>query len=332
MEIIAEIGAANGNLAYAMSAATAAAQAGAHMIKGQMYRRDTLVTTTAETYGAERLEEAATQWDNFEHTLTYEQWGLVKDHCDGMGVGFGASVFDHQAIIAGEKMGIGCYKIASADLTYKQLIVHAASTGKRMIVSTGGSYATEIKRAARWIFDAGGRDVTWLACTLCYPTDVRDANLLRMISLRNLLDGPVGYSDHTEGITVMLRARELGADVLEKHFTVTPGEGGDHNFAVTATQLGEYFQKAAVNAYGDVEADGHPTLSPRACEWPARLNARRSVTVIRDLPAGHTLADRDLALLRPGTGIAPDNLPAVVGACLVKSVKAGTTLLPNMIH
>lgn len=333
MKLIAEIGPADGSLLYAWNAVTAAAQAGAWMVKGQLYRRDTLVTQTAFTYGHSSLREPETQWDNFANVLSYEDWQTVKDHCDELGVEFGASVFDLQAVEACERMG-ATVKIASGDITFRQLIERAAASGLPLIISTGGSYAQEIKQAARWVWAAGGRDVTWLACTMCYPTKVGDANLLRMRSLQELLQTDrVGYSDHTEGVQVALRAFELGAVMVEKHFTVTPMAGGDHNFAATPQQFEQLIDTLTAGlGSGWEEGDGSPLLMPLACEATARTGARRSLTVTRGLPAGHILTDDDLMVLRPGTGIAPDWLEAVVGCELRMPVMAGTVLTRRMVH
>jgi len=166
--------------------------------------------------------------------------------------------------------------------------------------------------------------VTVLACTLSYPCGSEDANLLRMLSLRRLTDGPVGYSDHTFGVGAMIRAYELGAEMVEKHFTITPGEGGDHDFAVTPDQMQSYWlykERPSAEVY-----DGVSQLGPVASELQAREGARRSLHAGRDLTQGNMLRSNDVMMLRPGTGLEPWQLDEYLGRPLKRDVPAGQVL------
>ncbi len=276
MKIIAEIGPANGSVDYAIAAAEAASRAGAWAVKGQMYRRETLTSRTAATYAQGLTRVPATQWEDFADTIPYKDWRHVKDACDGLGIVFFASVFDFDAVDACEAIGVGHYKIASGDITYQQLLLEVGATGKQVFVSTGAATIDEYRRAAEWI---GHDRVIPFVCTLAYPTTYNEAHLDR-IRYWSSTGQQVGWSDHTPGIAALIVAREMGAVVAEKHFTITPLAGGDHDFAVTPKELEDFTTGNYAPVSGrdfDILA-GSYYLTPRSVEEPARVGARRSTS------------------------------------------------------
>jgi N,N'-diacetyllegionaminate synthase len=323
MELILEIGPANGDLDYALDIVAAAKESGADWVKGQIYNRDQLVTVGARTYAQEGVAVPLTQYEDFGKQLSYDGWYRVAEECHRLGVGFFASVFDYNAIQFCEELGVERYKIASGDITYKQLIQTVAGTGKHVILSTGASTYNEIHRAVQWVtyFDS---ELTVLACSLSYPTRIDDANLLRMKTIRPIWP-EVGYSDHTFGVGAIVRARQLGAVMVEKHFTITPGMGGDHDFAVTPEQLKNIDWTVGHHAY-----DGSPLLEPTHAEMKARVGARRSVWAVRDLVQGSLLEPYDVDVLRPGGGLEPWQLDDYWGRPLRVDVPAGQALYPRM--
>ena len=318
--IIAEIGSAHGDIDHAIRMATAAAFAGATHIKGQAYRRELLVSETAPTYGDDALSEKDTQWDNFASNIL--DWRPVAEACHDLGVRFGLSAFDLAALHDAAKY-VDFLKLASADLTYRDLQRAAANTGLPLIISTGASTETEVRRAAAWVEDA--RDVTFLACSLSYPT-WGTAHLARMMTLREVTGRPVGYSDHTLGTAAIVRAFALGASIVEKHFTITPGEGGDDNFAIGSEQLLSVTELlSTTEPVGDKRLDGSSVLAPTADELPALRNARRSWHASVDLPEGHVLRRDDLVALRPDVGVSVDK--DVMGLRLLNPVLAGEPIM-----
>jgi sialic acid synthase SpsE len=134
-----------------------------------------------------------------------------------------------------------------------------------------------------------------------------------MLTLKAAFGLPVGYSDHTPGIEIAIAAVAMGAEIIEKHFTLDrllPGP--DH----AASLEPEEFRKMVV-AIRNVEAAlGSGIKAPAACELPNIAVARKSVVAARDLPAGHRLAPGDLEIKRPGNGLAPKLLPALIGRSL----------------
>ena len=337
MELVLEIGPANGDLEYAFDVCAAAKESGADWVKAQIYDRDLLTTKTARTYAHDGVHTAETQYEDFEKQLTYDEWEKVKVRCDEIGIGFFASVFDVGAVHFCESLEVERYKIASGDITYKQLIETVAATGKFVIMSTGASTEQECMRAWSWATQALPiqRGDGWemkspapmlLACSLSYPCKPEDANLLRMDTLKGFTGMDVGYSDHTFGVGALHRAHHLGAVLVEKHFTITPGAGGDHDFAVTPQQLrgmGSWAQGSSIY-------DGSPVLETSTAERKARIGARRSIFTRRDLVEGVPLRVEDISFLRPGGGLEPWEADDILSRPLKQDVTTGTALKRNM--
>lgn len=324
MEIVLEVGPANGDLQYALDIAHAAKESGADWIKGQIFNRDRLVTKTAATYAQEGIAVADTQYEDFKAQLSYDEWAAVKQECDRIGIGFFASCFDMEAIAFCHALGVERFKIASGDITYKQLIERAAASGRMLVMSTGASTYEEVQRAKTWA-TRGHTNLILLACSLAYPTKKADANLTRMQTLRPIWP-EVGYSDHTFGVGAIVRAKHLGAVMVEKHFTITPGAGGDHDFAATPAQIRQLVEWDA----GDPVYDGTPELEPSLVEMKARTGARRSVWAKSDLVQGTILGYEHVEMLRPGGGLEPWQMDDVIGRPLLVDVPQETVLRADM--
>ncbi len=218
--LVAEIGAANGDLQYALDCVAAFAEAGATMIKAQLYTADTLVTEDAKPYG-KNLSEPATQHEMFSNSLTYDEWFVVKELCATIGVKFFGSVFDLDAVDAGMQQKWDVFKIASGDITYRRLIEFTAQacadTGATLMFSTGGSTFDEVMHARLWIGDVSpdvlaGSEM--LVCTLSYPTSLEDANVDRIGTWTTEVVSNVGYSDHTRGLAAADYAYRIGASLV----------------------------------------------------------------------------------------------------------------------
>lgn len=138
--------------------------------------------------------------------------------------------FDFESVDHLDSLGVPMFKIASGDLTYHQLLTYIAQKGRPVVLSTGAAHLAEIKDAVDVIKRAGNEQIILLHCTLAYPTPLDRANLLMMQHLaKEFPDLPVGLSDHTPGSAAAVAAAMLGAVMIEKHFTHTPGPAAGDN-------------------------------------------------------------------------------------------------------
>lgn len=302
--VVAEIGSCQGDVQLAIDTAQAAIEAGAWMVKGQFYNADRLVTKTAPGYGKDSISEPATQYEAFTDALDYDEWAKVAAAVDGQ---FFASVFDLEAC---QDYLYEYVKIASADITYRGLIEAAVGTGAKLVMSTGASMEEEINRALAWCHPVRP---TLLVCTLCYPTEPADAHV-RRVSQMQLAYPDTGYSDHTRGIQAARLAFEYGAVMVEKHFTIRPGTGGDHDFAIGPDQMQSLvYDDFPVSGSIRTVYGGNPDIGVLACESSARKLARRSIHAAVDIPGGATITRNMLTVIRPADGLEPWLLEAVKG-------------------
>ncbi|MBM5796676.1 MAG: N-acetylneuraminate synthase [Cyanobacteria bacterium K_Offshore_0m_m2_072] len=333
--VIAEAGVNhNGSLELAHQLVELAAEAGADVVKFQTFK--------AEQLASRRAPKAAYQVDQTgggdqlamlrQLELPLEAFAELANHCRELGIGFLSTPFDLASAEALIALGMRCLKVPSGELTNAPLLRGLAATGLPLIVSTGMATLDEVEQAVEWITAARAaaghgaplaEALTLLHCTSNYPTPLAAVNLRAMQTLAQRFGLPVGYSDHTAGISVAPLAVALGARVIEKHFTLDRTlPGPDHQASLEPDELAALVQqvRAAETALGS------PEKAPVAAELEVRVAARRSVTLARDLPAGAALAAADLTLQRPGHGIAPVDLEQVLGRQLKAALSAGHTL------
>ena len=142
--------------------------------------------------------------------------------------------------------------------------------------------------------------------------------------MAELFQCPVGLSDHTMGIGASVAAVALGARVIEKHFTLDRDmEGPDHRASLEPGEL-----KAMVTAIRNIEQaiTGSGIKEPSPSELKNKAIARKSIHLLKDLPAGYILTDQDLVMKRPGSGISPMHVSNVVGKKLLKALPADQLL------
>jgi sialic acid synthase SpsE len=235
------------------------------------------------------------------------------DYCRKVGIQFLSSPFDEQSADLLAEMDLPLYKIPSGEITNLQFLDHVARKGRPIILSTGMSTLGEIEEAVTVLRTAGNNRLTLLHCVTEYPAPYAEVNLRAMHTLRVAFGLPVGYSDHTPGYEISIAAVALGAEVIEKHFTVDRSlPGPDHAASLEPDEL-----EQMVTAIRHVEvALGDGIKRPAQCELPNISVARKSVVASRSLIAGQRLTAEDLDIKRPGNGIAPRLKPMLIGRTL----------------
>ena len=317
--LVAEIGPAEGDLAYALEAVREASRAGVWAVKAQFYEAGLLASPDARPYwkGGE-----GTQRVYYQRQLTGGEWGVVKEACDRAGIVFFASVFDRRALALALSLDCPYVKVASGDITNRPLLEAIRETGKPVLLSCGASFEHEIRRALCWLDPS---PVLPLACSLEYPTPPVRASLRRIPMMRDLF-GPVGYSNHVPGINAVIAAKQLGAILAETHFTITPGGGGDHDFAVTADQILEADWDRTPFGYDMMF--GHPQLlGPHSGETAARVGARRSLHAASPIGEGEPFTQDNLVALRPMPGWEPWRIDYLLGSRARRAYDAGERIL-----
>jgi sialic acid synthase SpsE len=215
------------------------------------------------------------------------------------------------------QLGVPLFKISSGDLNNIPFLVEVARYRRPIILSTGMATLAEVRDSVLAIGRAGNRQLTLLHCTTDYPAAYRDVNLRAMATLREAFKLPVGLSDHTPGIEVSVAAAALGAEVIEKHFTLDKGMSGpDHQASLSPDELADL-----VKAVRNVEAAlGDGCKAPRPCERAVSKVARKSLVAASDILPGMKVTPEMVTIKRPGTGMLPSLIDQVIGSRAVKRV------------
>ncbi len=315
--IIAEAGVNhNGSIELALKLIDEAKASGADAVKFQTFRADRLAARSAPKalYQERTTTIAESQFAMLERLeLDAAAHRRLIEHCKEIGIQFLSSPFDAESADLLDSMNMPIYKVPSGEITNLPFLKHLAGKKKPMILSTGMSTLEEVEEAVRTIRSAGVADLTLLHCVTEYPAPYAEINLRAMQTLKSAFDLPVGYSDHTLGIEIAIAAVAMGAVVIEKHFTLDRSlPGPDHAASLEPAELGQM-----VAAIRHVEsALGSGIKAPAPCELPNIPVARKSIVAARFLPAGHRLESVDLNIKRPGSGLAPKLLPALIGRTL----------------
>lgn len=285
-------------------------------------------TVKFQTYSAEKIYSKKTPKMSYlkKNELTKEGesiYDLIKrieiprewhkelyNYCEDKGIIFLSTPFDLKAVDELEDVGVKAYKIASFEITHIPLLEYVAKTGKPIILSTGMADLSDIETALEVIYKNNNKKVILLHCAINYPPKYEDINLRAMDTMRQAFQLPVGFSDHTLGITSDIAAVARGACVIEKHYTIDRTlPGPDHPFALEPDEL-----KSMVQAIRDTEdALGSPIKKHTEAEEEMYKLARRSIVASCNIPKGTMITREMIDVKRPGYGIHPKMMDVVIG-------------------
>jgi N-acetylneuraminate synthase len=329
--VIAELsGNHNGDIERALALIDAAAEAGADAVKLQTYTADT-ITIDHDGPGF-RLEgglwHGRTLHDLYSEAFTPFEWHeALFRRARERGLICFSSPFDETAIELLEKLDAPAFKIASFEAVDLPLIARASRGGKPLIVSTGMTSPQEIGRAVETATTAGAGGVCLLHCVSAYPATFAEANLAMIPRLADDYGCVVGLSDHTPGTAAAVAAIALGARVIEKHFTLARADGGpDAAFSLEPAEL----KALAHDCRAAFDALGVATYKRSETEAHNR-QFRRSLYVVRSVARGAVLTREDVRSIRPGFGLEPKHLDAVLGRKAVRDLACGEPLAFEML-
>ena len=307
-----------------------AADAGADAIKFQTFKAEKLVTKTAPRFwnwGGEEIPNG-TQYDSYSKLdkLPLDAYYEIAATCTRHNIEFLSTPFDEEsADFLTAELDMKAIKVSSSDITNISFLKYLAKKQLPMMVSTGAATLGEIEEAVNTIRNEGNEKIIILHCTLCYPTEAKDANLRIISTLKTVFPQyPIGLSDHTKGITIPIAAVALGAKVIEKHYTIdkTLLKSADHWLSVDAQEL-----KDMVNNIKMVEsALGSSEKKVFDVEQVTYKYDKRSIVAAKDIPGGTIIGEDMLVMKRPGTGIQPKFIDLITGRKAVKDIKEDTLL------
>jgi len=321
--IIAEAGVNhNGDIQMAKKLIDAAVEAGVDYVKFQTFKADNLVSKSAKkaSYQSVNINDGDdsqyTMLKNLE--LSHENHLELISYCSERNINFFSTAFDVEGVKYLNDLGLTFFKIPSGEITNYPYLKAVALCKKPVIMSTGMCSEKDIENALEILvkFGLSTYMVSILHCNTEYPTPMKDVNLKAMLSIKEKFKTQIGYSDHTLGIEVPVAAVALGAQIIEKHFTLDKTlPGPDHVASLEPNEL-----KEMVLAIRNIEMalSGDGEKMPSESETKNIAIARKSIHLNKNLPKGHILTDEDLIPLRPGDGISPMEWEKIIGKELIQ--------------
>lgn len=330
--VIAEAGVNhNGSLETALELVDAAAEAGADLVKFQTFRAEALVTKTAPKAAYQIDRTGGGDQFNMLKALELDEQAhqAILQRCSERSIGFLSTPFDLSSLaFLVDKLKQTCIKVGSGDMTNAPLLLDIAQRGCSIIMSTGMATLDEVERAlgvlafgyigegaknasafAKAFASPAGktalqRHVALLHCTTEYPAPINSINLRAMDTLATHFGLPVGFSDHSEGITPSIAATARGARIIEKHITLDRSQDGpDHAASMEPAQFTQMVQ-----AIRDVQgALGSAIKQPDSVELANKVVARKSLVAARPIAKGENFSAQNLTVKRPETGVSALN-------------------------
>ena len=314
--IIAEAGVNhNGQLNLALKLCDAAKEAGVDCVKFQTWQTEKIVTRKAEkaTYQSENTNDAEeSQFDMLKNLeLSYEDFRLVQEHCNKIGIDF-LSTPDEEYSLAFlmNELHLPLIKIGSGEVTNIPYLRQMASYHKPIILSTGMATLAQVAMAYDTLIAAGAPSVSLLHCTTNYPCPKNEVNLRAMQTMKEAFKCPVGYSDHTMGTEIPIAAVAMGAEIIEKHFTLDRNmDGPDHNASLEPHEL-----KYMVDCIRNIEvALGDGIKRPNPSEVNISKVVLKSIVAKVPINKGETLTANNITIKRAGSGIPAAHWDMIIG-------------------
>lgn len=330
--VIAEMsGNHNGDVNRAIRLIEAAHAAGADAVKLQTYTADTITLDVdrPEFRIEGGLWDGRTLYDLYEEAHTPWDWHpALFERGRQLGITVFSSPFDPTAIDFLAELGAPAYKIASFELNDTPLIRKAAAQAKPLIMSTGLANLGEIESAVAAAEAGGAEDFTLLHCISSYPAPAAESHLATIPHLAAAFGRPAGLSDHTMGTAVAVAAVALGAAVIEKHFTLARADGGpDSAFSLEPDEL----KRLVEDCRAGWEAIGRPHYHVKGAERGSVVY-RRSLYVTADIAEGDAFTAENVRSVRPGHGLPPAALDAVLGRKARRAIARGEPLAWDMVR
>lgn len=314
--VIAEAGVNhNGSLKIAKKLVDKAVEAKADFIKFQTFRAESIATSKAKkaNYQKKNSNKIETQYEMLKKLeLSEDKFNIIASYCKKKKINFLSSPFDIESLNFLKKLKMKYIKIPSGEITNLPLLEEIGKTKKKVILSTGMCNITEIKKALLVLtkFGIQKNKIILLHCNSEYPTPFKDVNLKAIITLKRKFKLNIGYSDHTIGIEASLAAVALGANIVEKHFTLNKkSKGPDHSSSLEPDELTKM-----IKAIRNIEISlGHGKKIPSISEKKNITIARKSIVAKKEILKGQLFTLKNLAVKRPYKGVSPMNWYKIIG-------------------
>jgi len=325
--IIAEAGINhNGNLDLALDLCGEAKKSNADAIKFQTFITEKLVTrqTVMAEYQKRNMGIVKTQYEMArELELAYDDFTRIKKHCDNLGIDFLSTPDEEDSLEFLISLGLQTIKIGSSEITNVPFLRKIGSKQVDVILSTGMSTLTEVENAYSLLVNSGARSVALLHCTSDYPCAFEDVNLHAINALQSTFGVKVGYSDHTQGIEISLAAVAMGAEIIEKHFTLDRNlPGPDQKVSLEPFE----FQVLTQKIRNIEKALGNGVKEPAMAELKTKSIVRKNIVARVAIRTGDLFTANNLTTKRSSGGIGAEKWDEVIGRKAIRDYEIDDTI------
>lgn len=332
--IVAEMSANHGgSLDRALEIVRSAKRAGANAIKLQTYTADTItLKCDREDFripGVSPWANYSTLWDLYGSAQTPWEWHkAIFQEARTLDMEVFSSPFDESSVDLLEMLDVNAYKIASPEITHIPLLEKVAKTGKPVILSTGIAELADIELALKTLRNSGANQIILLKCTSAYPAPPEEANLLTITDMVSRFSVLAGLSDHTIGSVTAIASVVLGANMIEKHFTLDDGkETVDSFFSMTEQAFAKLVEdvRLAEKVLGQINYEITPSAE-------SSLRGRRSLYVAQPIKRGDLFSNSNIKCVRPSFGLHPKHYSEVIGKRATKNLMPGDRLTSDAVE
>ena len=319
--IIAEAGVSHlGSIDKAYSLVDVAVKAGADAIKFQFFKTSELISSVSSDW-IERMRPKE---------LSLEALRDIRDYCLSRKIIFFATAHDLVSLEELARLNPPVYKIGSGEVKNPEYFKTVARLGKPVIFSTGMYTRKDLDESLAILASEKCNRVAVMHCVTQYPTPPGEANLKRIITLKGIFPGPVGYSDHCATYDIAASSVLLGADLIEKHITLEKNIPNAQDWKVSCDT--QEFVEFVASIRRLEAAGGSGEFYPCEGELKSITWARKSIVTAKKLSAGYVITRDCLSFKRPGTGISPDRIDEVLGKKLKVGVEEDTIITADMLE
>ena len=317
--IVAEVGFNhNGDVELAKKMIQSASENGADAVKLQTFIAQEMIS---KSLIADDPDNPGSEIPFFEFFQRYElsrsDYEVLFAYAKSLNISLFSTPFDEASLKMLVELGVPAIKIASPDLTFLPFLEKVGKTGLPVVLSTGMGNEEEISQALEILQPKCS--VILLHCVSNYPSQYEEMNLRCMEALQSKFNVPLGLSDHTMDNLSAIVAASMGAVLVEKHFTIDQKlPGVDQSISMQPQDLRKL--KEELTHVNQILGDGKKRIQPS--EIPVKQSARRSLVARMDISAGTVLTKEMIACKRPGKGIPPSELEAIIGKSCKKDIQA----------
>ena len=321
--IIAEIGINHeGKINYLTKLIYAAKRSGADAIKFQIFKAETLADKNTKIkkyfYSKNKKETLYSMWKRLE--LDDRKLIEISKLSKILKIDLIFSIFDVESLKRLSKIKFKFIKIISSDINDFILLENLKKIKKKFIISTGMANEKEIQKTINFI---NKKNLFLLHCVSLYPCPPDKINIYRMLSLNKKFKIKVGFSDHSIGINACLFALSMGANIIEKHFTLNKKfDGPDHAISADEKDL-KIICDYAKNIH---HLKGSGIIKPTNDELKMKRIARKSIYAKKNIFKNEMFTKSNLEVRRPESFLEPALLNKIINKKSMRNIKSGKSL------